>query len=64
MKETLLSTKQFREALGGISTTTLWRYTKSGLIPKPLKPSPSQNFWKASWVDDFISKMEKSQEVA
>jgi len=60
----LYNSKEVRELLGNISTTTLWRYLKKGLLHKPLQPSPKQNFWKSEWIDDFIAKLEAKQEVA
>ena len=47
-----------RELIGKISTTTLWRYVKMGLIHKPMKPTAKQNLWKAEWIEEFIANME------
>ncbi len=52
--------------LGGnrpISKTTLWRGTKSGKYPAPVKVGPKTNRWIRAELTAFIEKMAASRNV-
>ncbi len=55
MNTQVFNSKDTRAQLGDISTTTLWRYVKSGKLHAPLKPTPRTTLWKAEWIEDFIN---------
>lgn len=38
----------------GVSITTLWRWTRSGLLPKALKLGPNSSGWESTTIEDFL----------
>ena len=49
-----------------ISSATLHRRIKEGIIPPPLRLGPNSVGWRASWIDNVINAFETAipQEVA
>ena len=45
--ERLVSQRELRQTFGGVSNMTLWRWQKSGRLPKPIKIS-GRNFFRES----------------
>lgn len=52
----LLRLPQVAERLG-VSTTTVWLYSRNGTLPKPIKLSPRVTVWKESDVQALIDKL-------
>ncbi len=44
-----------RRRLGNISTTTLWRLVKKGVIPQPVRLGGRSALYKNSWIDDLLA---------
>lgn len=57
MSTQLHNSKSTRAKLGGISTTTLWRYVKSGKLHEPIKPTPRTTLWKEEWIEAFANSL-------
>ena len=49
----LISAKEFRKLLGGISDSTLWRLTKRGELPPAIKLG-DKRYYRRSWADEII----------
>lgn len=49
----LLSVKDICDLLK-TTTSTLWRWRKSGLFPQPLRVGPRRAFWKLEDVQAFL----------
>ena len=39
----------------GVSRTTLWRWTKAGHLPPPIKLGPGVTGWRASDIDAWVA---------
>jgi len=50
----LVSSTTLRRELGNVSDVTIWRWTKSGVLPQPVKIN-KRNYWPASVVDRLKS---------
>ncbi len=60
MKDQLIRSEEFRERLGGISRTTLYRMIQKGVVPEPIKLGEnSANYFKDSWIDEIINEESK-----
>jgi predicted DNA-binding transcriptional regulator AlpA len=60
----LLSSAQTAAYLGGISTMTLWRWVRDGVIPAPIKIR-NRNYWRQSGLDAAVeSAAQKSSTAA
>jgi predicted DNA-binding transcriptional regulator AlpA len=53
--EKLITTRQLRERVGGVSEMTIWRWVQRGLLPKPRKIN-SRNYWPESVIDGLLDK--------
>ncbi len=51
----LLRIKTFRPFVG-LSTTTIWDWSKAGKFPKPIKLSPTIAVWKASDIHQWLAE--------
>ncbi|BBO72073.1 hypothetical protein DSCA_60030 [Desulfosarcina alkanivorans] len=47
---------ELKEKLGGVSSVSVWRWTRDGLFPKSLKIGPNTAGWIESEVDDFLAQ--------
>lgn len=52
--KTLLRVAEVSEMLS-ISKSSVWRLTKSGILPQPLKISERTTAWRLSDIQDFIN---------
>ena len=60
-----LSPKEVKKLIGCKSDTTLWRYVKLGLIPKPYYPSERRPLWRLGEVlECFESKLKPMSEMS
>ncbi len=50
---------QTRERLGGISRTTLWRMTRAGIFPRPMRISPGRIGWRESTIEEYLEARER-----
>ena len=41
----------------GISTDTVWRWTRDGEFPKPWRMGPNTTGWKLSYILDYQAKL-------
>lgn len=46
-KRTMASDRDLAQMLG-VSRTTIWRWSKTGIIPQPIKITPGCSRWKLS----------------
>lgn len=46
-----------------VSVTTVWRWSKSGVIPPPIKISENISRWDAEEIDEFARELKSSQTV-
>ena len=60
MNDKFLRQKEVAKLLG-ISTTTLWRWRKAGIIPQPIYLSGQVVGWRMSVIDAWLE--DKVQEV-
>ena len=47
----------------GVSTTTLWRYCRDGLVPKPIKLGGSTR-WRVDEIEAAIERLSAEREPA
>lgn len=45
-------------AMLSIGKSTVWLYTKTGNLPKPIKLSPGVTVWKLSEIEQMLNKLE------
>lgn len=45
----------------GVSSTTLWRWTKAGHFPKPIKLGPNVIGWREADIDNWINERAGTQ---
>lgn len=52
----LITSRQLREALGGISEMTVWRYERDEALgfPEPLRIR-KRKFWRAADIDQWLN---------
>lgn len=50
-----ITPSQVRARLGGISTTSLWRLVKKGILPKPIYIGSRAPKYKNSWIDALLA---------
>jgi predicted DNA-binding transcriptional regulator AlpA len=48
--ERLVSSAAVRRELGDVSEMTIWRWTKTGILPQPIKIN-KRNYWPASAIE-------------
>ncbi len=56
MEFQILRTKQVL-ALLGIGRTTLWRWTRQGTFPKPIRMGPRAVGWRASELQNWLDQL-------
>lgn len=59
--ERLITSRQLREALGGISEMTVWRYERDEALgfPKALRIR-KRKFWRAADIDQWVSGRDRA----
>ena len=55
--EQLISATQLRQAIGGISPATEYRWRKAGILPAPIKIN-GYNFYRRSVMEALIERFE------
>ena len=60
-----LTSKQCRARYGGISDTTLWRWTTDATLgfPKPVRIGLRKNFWSRAELDAFDARLRAERNV-
>ena len=52
----ILRTRQVMELLG-VGRTTLWRWSRKGIIPKPVRLGPRAVGWRADELQDWLDRL-------
>ncbi len=55
-----LTIDEVRKIAGNVSRSTIWRWCKAGLFPKPKKIGPHRTGWLRSDIEEWIKTRESS----
>ena len=62
MQDRYISLPEVRRIAGDKSRTTLWRWVRDGLFPKPRKIGPNSAAWLESELNDWIESRKRQGE--
>jgi prophage regulatory protein len=60
MSDRFLSLSEVQQIAGGASRTTIWRWGRQGIFPKPVKLGPQRVGWPKSAVDAWVENRLKA----
>ncbi|MGE3652286.1 MAG: helix-turn-helix transcriptional regulator [Reyranellaceae bacterium] len=63
MSNRLLSSREVRERLGGMSAMTEWRWRRDGDLPEPVKIR-GRNYYDEAQVDQLVDRLLSARERA
>ncbi len=56
MNDRFIGSKELRKIVGNKSRVTIWRWVRSGFLPKPRKIGPNSIAWLESEINEWIEK--------
>ncbi len=54
MQDRIVSPKEARHVAGDKSRSTIWRWVRAGIFPRPLRVGPNSIGWLESEIEDWL----------